>query len=292
MYFFLLGDTGSGDQNQYDVAGAMERRCLELPQVNGMFLLGDLFYMTGVSGLNDPQWKDKIETPYSTPCLSKVNMYPIFGNHDYKGDKESFLLYRNENPRWKMPGRFYSVDFSIALVPREGKTGDPDAENRKSTDPRTFIKFIALDSNFTDFCLSPKDCVVDFLTEELDSPAFWKVVLAHYPLSSSSKKKYQYTGETAFGYLYRWLACDKTNAWVSGHAHFLEHRKIPNCSADLFVSGGGGGELDSINEGNRESKFASSQFGFMEMEVAQSTIKVRFFAKDSKILYEYEMHRK
>lgn len=292
LYFFLLGDTGTGDQNQLDVAAAMERRCQEIPNLNGMFLLGDLFYMAGVQGTEDEQWQEKIVTPYSSPCLAKANMYPIFGNHDYKGDKEAFLQYAEVNPRWKMPNRFYSVNFTIPIVPIATAEGSGEVSGRAPRDPRHFIKFIAIDSNFTDFCFSPKDCVVDFLVRELDDPSVWKIVLAHYPLASASKKGYRYNGETVFGKLYRWLACDKATAWVSGHSHHLEHRKMDSCASNLFISGGGGADLDSIDTRSPDMKYGSSEFGFLELEVTQQSIKTRFFSKDSKNLYEKEIPKK
>ena len=267
LHFFVLGDTGSGDKHQRAVAEAMEKRCYELPKLDGIFLLGDLFYMVGVDGVEDPQWELKIEEPYSLPCLSQAKMYPIFGNHDYRGNTEAFIAYAKKNPRWVMPHRFYSLN------------------------AKNLVKFIAIDTNYPDFCLNSESCVVDFTRHELSASARWKIVLAHHPLSTASLKKYQYTGETFLGYLFRYLACDKADLWVSGHAHHLEYRKIPTCKSDLIVSGGGGGQLEDINKEDHSMQFGASSFGFTDLEISQDAVKTRFFNTDLKLLYEHKLQK-
>ncbi|MBL9107498.1 MAG: metallophosphoesterase [Myxococcales bacterium] len=45
-------------------------------------LLGDNFYVSGVSGVSgvdDPQWQDKFELPYSDLTFP---IYAVLGNHD------------------------------------------------------------------------------------------------------------------------------------------------------------------------------------------------------------------
>ncbi len=262
LHFFALGDTGSGDENQYQVAHAMETRCKQISHLNGILLLGDLFYMRGVKSVQDPQWEEKILKPYGTSCLRKAQIFPIYGNHDYRGNKDAFVEYTKENARWKMPHRFYAVHF------------------------QKLVNFIAIDSNFADLCFRSESCVADFLNSELKKDFKWKVVLSHHPLSSSSKKGYTHNGETFFGSLFRFLSCDKADLWLSGHAHHLEHRKMTSCNTQLFISGGGGGELEDIDPTSPELKFGSSEFGFLELEVTQQSIKTRFFNKNAKEIYK------
>ncbi len=261
LRFFAIGDTGSGDAEQMAVAAAMEKRCQASPRLDGLLLLGDLFYMRGIGSTTDQQWVDKIEKPYGSPCLKQVDRFPIFGNHDYVGNREAFVEYSRTHERWKMPHRFYSVKF-----------GD-------------LLKFVAIDSNFADFCFMPEHCVVDFLLHELDAATQWKVVMAHHPLASASKKKYSYNGSNLFGLFFRWASCDSADIWLAGHAHHMEHRKREDCASQIFVSGGGGGELEEV-EKSTESKFASSEHGFLELEVYREHILARFWDKNSKLVYE------
>lgn len=268
LYIFALGDSGSGDENQYAVAAAMEERCQQLAHLDGLLLLGDLFYMEGISSTEDKQWEEKIEKPYGSACLSKANIYPIFGNHDYRGNKEAFIEYGKSHSRWKIPNRFYSLNFS------------------------NLAKFISIDSNFLDLCFDPETCVIDFLKQELNDKAHkWKIVLSHYPLASASMKGYHHNGDAVFGTIAKGLACGNADLWISGHAHHLEHRRMKNCSTDLLVSGGGGGDLEDIRHDEPEMKFGASSFGFLELEISQNSVIARFHNKNSHMIFEKEIRK-
>lgn len=262
LHFFAVGDTGTGDANQYAIAAAMEKRCLELGHLDGLMLLGDLFYMEGVSSVQDPQWTEKILKPYGSPCLKKTNIYPVFGNHDYRGNKEAFIEYSQIDKRWKMPHRFYSVNFG------------------------NLVKFIGLDTNFSDFCFMSQHCVVDFLRNELSQKAKWKIIMAHHPLANSSAAGYSHSGSTLLGKFFQWLSCNKADLWLSGHSHHLEHRKIDACSIELFVAGGGGGELQDLSRAKEGTMFASSQFGFLELEISPDHLQFQFLDEKLKVLYK------
>ncbi len=264
LHFFVVGDTGSGDDNQMAVAAAMEKRCQEVPQVDGLMLLGDQFYMKGVSSVDDLQWVDKIEKPYGSPCLKKTSIYPLFGNHDYAGNREAYVGYSRTHERWKMPHRFYSARF-----------GD-------------VVQFVGLDSNFADFCFMPEVCVVDFMLKELHNPMRWNIIMAHHPLVSASQKGGSHEGKTLYGKFFQWAACDKADMWLAGHAHHMEHRKLERCASQLFVSGGGGGDLEDVQADGEGVKFASAQFGFLELEIHREKISARFWNRESKIVYETE----
>ena len=263
LHLFLLGDTGSGNDGQMQVGAAMEKRCEALGDIDGIVLLGDLFYMGGVASASDPQWLAKIEKPYGLPCLSRANIYPILGNHDYKGVPGALIDYSNVNPRWRMPYRFYQVDF--------GK----------------LFRLVAMDSSVTDFCFLPAVCSLNFLLDSLEtSPTEWITVAAHHPLGSASAKGYSHSGGI-LGMVLKPLVCDKTDIWFSGHAHHLEHRQDPGCTAELVVSGGGGGELNGINVGEPETKFAQSVHGFSELTVQKNQLTVDFRDAEANSLYSF-----
>lgn len=268
LHFFAVGDTGTGEKDQYAIAAAMEKRCQELGHIDGLMLLGDLFYMEGVKSVHDPQWAQNIIKPYGTPCLKKANIYPIFGNHDYRGNKEAFIEYSQIDSRWKMPHRFYSVNFG------------------------ELVKFIGIDSNFSDFCFLSQHCVIDFLRSELSQKAKWKIVMAHHPLENSSAAGYSHSGTTLLGKLFRWLSCSKADLWLSGHSHHLEHRKINSCSTELIVAGGGGGELQDVVKGKEGTAFVSSQFGFLELEISPELLLFQFLDENLKVLYKGQKENK
>ncbi len=263
LHFFALGDTGTGDADQYQVAKAMERECAKLAKVDGIFHLGDIFYPAGVDDIKDKQWQAKVESPYSGPCLGKSPIFPVLGNHDYKGNADAIIAYSQENKRWQMPKRFYEVHFNNLLT------------------------VVAFDSNFPDVCLMPEHCAVDFLRESLaKSTSKFKFVLSHSPLESGSSKGFSHQGGL-FGYLMKPLICDEIDLWLAGHAHFMEMRQLAGCKTHHIISGGGGGDLYKFakEEGNK-ALFQARSFGFVHLEVSENQIRYRFIDANNKVLFE------
>lgn len=260
---FVLGDTGSGSSGQMAVAQAMDARCNEAGSLDGIVLLGDLFYMDGVKSADDPQWVERIEKPYGLPCLSRSPIYPLLGNHDYRGNPSALIAYGKTHSRWQMPHRFYRVDFG------------------------SLLRLVAMDSVITDFCLLSGTCSADFLLESIRAPiSQWTAVASHHPLASASDKGHSHSGGI-FGFLLKPLVCDKVDAWFAGHAHHLEHRQEPGCNADLYVAGAGGGELNGIIAGQPASKFIRSSFGFIEILVSREQLTVSMFDTSGQVIYSY-----
>ena len=264
LVLFALGDTGSGDSMQYEVAQAMESRCNDLGGIDGILLLGDNFYTRGVESVDDPQWTQKVFIPYSSPCLARSVIYPVLGNHDYKGNPGAQIDYSLKNSRWTMPNRFYSVKF--------GK----------------LLKIIAIDSAFPDFCLSAQSCSIDFLRAEAnDQSTQWQIVTAHHPLASSSDHGFNHRGGI-FGGLVKPMVCGNVDAWLSGHTHHLEHLSLESCATDLFVVGGGGGSLYELGAVDPTSQFALASHGFLMIHVDSESVNYEFISKNSKSLYSYQ----
>ncbi|MCX6111256.1 MAG: metallophosphoesterase [Proteobacteria bacterium] len=262
LRFFALGDTGTGGPDQQRVGHAMNDRCKQMGDLDGLLLLGDNAYPTGMESVHDIQWQQKILEPYSGDCLGKVPIYAVLGNHDYKSNPSAQIEFTLLNPRWYMPNRFYSVTF-----------GD-------------LIKIIALDSNMVDICLNPAFCGIDFLRESLQvKDTKWTVVMAHHPLESSSDHGFNYRGGIA-GMLMRSYLCDRADVYLSGHSHHLEHLKSSDCRLDMFVSGGGGGDIYQTIGGVTDSRFARSQFGFLELNVSATELLSRFIGADGQVVYE------
>lgn len=262
LRFLIVGDTGTGDTKQYEVAHAMEQICLQGDSLDGILLLGDNFYSIGVSSTDDEQWQTKVNIPYGSTCLSKAPIYPVLGNHDYKQNPQAQVDYSLISKRWHMPHRFYSVSFSDILL------------------------LVAFDSSYPDLCFDANECSVNFLKQQLqDQTHAWRIVIAHHPLSSASKHGFGYSGGL-MGTLLRPLVCNRTDAWFSGHSHHLEHRKLASCSADLFVVGGGGGDLYPINISDKETKFGKSEFGFVQLLIDKMVMEITFYNEHALQLYK------
>lgn len=265
LRFFALGDSGTGGDAQYAVARAMEARCAATGGLDGILQLGDNAYQSGFESVDDPDWQSKIVAPYGTDCLAHARIFPVLGNHDYKGNTAAQIEYSLLNPRWHFPNRFYSVEF-----------GD-------------LARLVAFDSQPSDFCLQHDFCTGDFAlaeTGDAAAPVRWNVVLAHHPLKSSSVRGGGHSGDLR-GLLLRPLFCNRVDAWLAGHSHHLEHLVLPECRMELFVSGGGGADLYSVEPGNDpEVRFAASAHGFLELEVTKDAFTSRFIGTDGQVLHE------
>ena len=261
LRLFATGDTGTGQPPQMEVAAAMAARCATHP-ADGLLLLGDIFYMRGIAGLDDPLWQTRLEEPYGQGALGSVPIYPVLGNHDYRGDLQAMLDHSTRSPRWHMPNRFYSVTF-----------GD-------------VVKLIAFDTGFTDVWFREDGGALDFLLRELKKPteARWVVVMGHTPLAAASPRGWSYSG-FYFGRFMRWLVGRRAHLWLNAHAHHLEHRPLPGEGLHCFISGAGGGRLHSVRNDPRSS-YVRSEGGFLELHFTREAIEARFILADGRVDYE------
>jgi len=266
--FFALGDTGTGDKDQYAVAEAMEVRCQE-GSLDGILLLGDNFYDDGVGSTTDPQWESKVFKPYGSACLSQVPIYALLGNHDYKGDVEVQMQMSEINPRWVLPNRNYTLNFG------------------------NILKIIAVDTQFPDVCGNPDKCTVDYLKKSLGegSPS-WTIVMGHHPFQTSSNYYPYWRGfkEKIRGKLFYPTLCGKADAYLSGHSHHLEHRGLKNCETEQFISGGGGAALYPLKSTlSPLVRFAQLTYGYLEIKANADVLTWTFLSSANEELYQTEM---
>ncbi|MBC62477.1 MAG: hypothetical protein CMP11_08465 [Zetaproteobacteria bacterium] len=264
LRFFVLGDTGTGDKNQLKVSEWMERRCEKIKKLDGILMLGDNFYNSGVDSVDDLQWQNKIVVPYGRKCLSQAKIYPTLGNHDYKKNPGAQISYTAMSQNWFMPNRYYSLNYP------------------------SLLKIIAFDSIFPDICFTKNGCSVNFLLSQIfsNNKLPWTFILSHYPLSSASKKRGNYSGKTFIAKTLKKILCSKPLIWFSGHSHHLEHRKIKDCKIEMITSGAGGGHLSLIDQNQKESIFVKSSHGFIEVEVDKNELKMKFFSESLEPIYE------
>lgn len=267
---FVLGDTGSGSQDQYDVAAAMDAYCSQQPKaIDGVLLLGDNFYHIGVASVEDPQWQSKFERPYRRGCLTPLPFYAILGNHDYRQDPTPQIAYTAKSEQWTMPARNYRIDFG------------------------EIVTLAMMDSGFPDFCFISPACSVDFIRATLDdSQAVWKTVAAHHPVQTLSTKPWGHRGDGIFGWAMRTFSCQRADLWLSGHSHHLEYRDFEDCRLRAVVAGGGGGTLDQIRQpADTQVRFAASRHGFVHLQWTAQHMTVKFLGKKAELLFESQRQR-
>jgi hypothetical protein len=112
--FAVIGDTGTGDKNQFQVAEEMNLARKTFP-FDTVPMMGDNMY----GGESPKDFKDKFETPYAALLQAGVKFYASLGNHDNSNQ----IYYEKFNMKGQ---RYYSYS------------------------PQAGIRFFALDSNYMD----------------------------------------------------------------------------------------------------------------------------------------------
>ena len=258
--FIVVGDWGTGASFQKRVAAQM---CAKAGKEKPGFILstGDNIYNSGVSSVDDPQWKTKFEDIYSCPELA-IPWYAVLGNHDHRGSIQAEIAYHSKNPRWNMPDRYYRVSMKV----NEGTTVDIIAID---TDP----------INRKDTAFTIKQNL--WLRSELAaSKAMWKIVVGHHMIRSHGGYGDQDYMLSAIKPLLDEFGVD---LYINGHDHDLQYLKSPEDRFYCLISGGGG---EARNTGyGANTIFAATNGGFHYIAVLQSRMYIEFVDIDGKTTF-------
>ncbi|MBI1850655.1 MAG: metallophosphoesterase [Planctomycetes bacterium] len=262
-----FGDQGFGPKTptQEQVARYLDSVAEKNP-LDFVLLLGDNFYMEGVKDVNDPQWDSSFEKVYDRPHL-KVPFVATLGNHDYHGNAQAEIDYARPGTHWVMepfPYRFaWPKDADPPLVECFAVDTTPAAELGGDLQPQL-------------------DRLRPMLTS---SKARWKIVFGHHPIFSDGP----HGDTTVLSPLRKLLVETGVDAYVCGHDHVLESLRAKDRSPDdhvaYWIAGGGGAPLYPVKKGET-SAFAESCNGFLVLDVAPDSIRVRMFGLDKGVLFE------
>jgi 3',5'-cyclic AMP phosphodiesterase CpdA len=148
LKFAVLGDTGTGGRQQYEVGQKLTATHSKFP-FEFVLMLGDNMY----GGENPKDFQNKFEKPYEALLKTGIKFYATLGNHDVP---ERQIAYKAFNMDGK---RYYTFK------------------------PQNGIRFFALDSNYMD-----KKQLDWLETELKNSGSEWKIPFFHHPLYSSGEK--------------------------------------------------------------------------------------------------------
>lgn len=244
---------------QRQVAGAMADWARARP-VRFVVSTGDNFYENGVSSVTDPAWKASFEDVYSAPTLLRVPWIVALGNHDYRGNVDAQIEYSKSSPRWRMPGRSFTV--------------------RETAGDGTRVEFFVLDT--TPFLASYRSFVsrtnvagqdpaaqLRWLAGSLAaSAADWKIVVGHHPIHSCGPH-----GDSAelVRDVLPVLARFRVAVYLNGHEHGLEHLESGGIH---FLTSGGGSEVTRVSPDSR-TVWAEATGGFLAFAASRETLQVR-----------------
>lgn len=253
LKILVFGDSGTGDEIQVKVAQGMKNFCEKYGCHLGL-MLGDNIHPTGVSSVNDPQFIEKFEKPYSS---LGIPIFAILGEHDWgrKGNMSNWqaqIDYTKKSKIWRMPSDVYSVIIGE-------------------------IKIIALNTNSFPVSKIQKG----WLRKELEeSKARWNLVMGHKPIYS-----YGYHGDTDFlveDILP--LFCEKADIYLAAHEHKQEVLKA-DCGLPLLVSGSAG-KLRPEEETGPRALYNLPEPGFAYLRIKKNEMLVQVLSAEGKICYE------
>jgi hypothetical protein len=242
-----MGDFGSGTQAQRDVAAAIVRMGAAKAFDFGI-TFGDNFYPTGMTGTDDPRWRDWWEALYGPLGIA---FYPSLGNHEWYSDDGAAAEIAYRSPTWRFPSPYYTF------------TAGP-------------VQFFVVDTTEIS-----EEQVLWLGREVGSSGARWKVVYGHHPVFAPERNAkagaYMAVMQERLWPVIR----GRVDAYLCGHQHAMAHMD-PRDGVRFFMSGGGGAALGKVAKGAPGALFAESSFGFLTLEADEARMTISIFDTDGK----------
>ena len=281
--FMVIGDWGTGNENQMRVARALRRLNKQSGYKYKMLLsTGDQFYPHGVSSTEDEQFTSKFNAAFYPGGADEEEhgkappiFYPTMGNHDCEGSIASQVEYTKQSEHWKMPSDYYVQDIPLPSASSSSSSSSSSSEDNNGND---VLRLVVLNgcslvcgpaesptydrvTGGNHRCKDIKDTGGDRVTQyewartvlfaekaSGDRNIRWKIVMGHWPVFSvmGNGPTYELVRHLGENIMDR----AGVDMYFSGHDHSLQHhqpiplrRSIGTGYVDYFVSGGGGYDL-------------------------------------------------
>lgn len=255
--FAVMGDTGHGTQEQYQVARQMAAVHRLFP-FDLVIMLGDNIY-----GADAPaDMRAKFEVPYKPLIDAGVEFRAVLGNHDNPNQR----LYR----LFGMGGeRYYSFQ------PPKGPASGPGS-----------VRFFALDSGYLD------KLQLDWLDAELAAcDSEWRLAYFHHPLYSSGRTHGSSLESRAV--LEPLFVKHGVSAAFSGHDHVYERIKPQKGGIVYWVSGAGGSlRPGDVRAGAMTAKAFDRDFHFMIVEISGDDLYFQVISRGGLTVDGGRLHRR
>ena len=273
LRFVAVGDTGKGGKGQLDVAHAIDATCKQYG-CDFVLLLGDNFYETGVSSVEDSLFRTRFEEPYAALSMP---FYAVLGNHDYGANgagldfwRATFQVqYTSRSTKWRMPAEYYHFEKPVGTAALSAQ-------------------FIGLD---TQMILLGRAAVqrTDTSAWIRQSTAKWKIAFGHHPYISNGPhgNAGEYNGIPLFGNTVKRFfdetICGKVDFYFAGHDHTLQYLDGGCAGTSFFVSGAG--SAPTHNTTKNRTFYQSAELGFLYGVLLDDELSVSAVDASSKINY-------
>ena len=242
---------------------------------------GDVHHFEGVVSTQDPLWMTNYELIYSHPELM-ITWLPVLGNHEYRGNTQAVLEYRNISRRWEMEGRYYTKVYddngvSIRLVLID-TTPLINRYHNSSTYPD-------VDSQDIDAQLKWIDKTLNEATED------WVIVAGHHPMYADTKKdliEQKDMQERLLPILQRYKS--KVAMYVCGHIHNFQHIRRGNDGIDYVVNSSA--SLARKVNPTEGTIFCSPAEGFSGVSATKKQLNLYMIDKKGEVIHKVEKTKK
>jgi len=280
--FAILGDMGTGDDNQLRVAKSL-KKLIDTENLQFVTGLGDNIYDCGAKTVDDIQFVNKFEKPYSK-IDDSIKFYMTLGNHDYGEhyckcqveDRELLQikygqLSQKNGKKWYMPSRYYTF-----------RRGD--------------IEFFALDANVDKQTRKEIDEQIRYMKPKIEkSTAKWKIAYGHQPWVSigdhgNAPPKLHKFFNSLFGsgLIDIYMCGDDHNKQLIEKTLLKINKKII-----LIVCGTGGREtdkpynLENVDGENDDLQYFSSTYGIATIIENIDSLEIKFYDNNCKVEFKY-----
>ena len=232
--FAVIGDQGTGDKHQFNIAEQMTRWHDALPFTD-VLTLGDNFY--GPTLLwwrhgGKRYFKKKFDEPYAELLRRGVRFHLSLGNHDVRTRNGRDII--EDKKRFNITGELGYYSFGI----QENDSHTTADRNVRATNQARccLVEFFAL--NTTRFDHKENDpAQLEWLRDALaNSKARWKIVYGHHPLYSTGAK---HGSDKRLRRMVEPLLTGQAQVALAGHDHIYQ-RFHPQNGVAYFVEGSSG----------------------------------------------------
>lgn len=249
----------------------------EKADVEFVAAIGDVHHFKGVTSVQDPLWTTNYELIYKHPELM-IDWYASLGNHEYRGNTQSVLDYKNISRRWVIPDRYYTLT--------------------QEADDGTTIRYVFVDTTpLIDKYRNDEEGYPDAVKQDINkqlafvdsvltvSKETWTVVMGHHPIFSETPKNISERTDLQKR-LDPILKKHSVDFYINGHIHNFQHIKVKQSPIHYFTNSSA--SLSRKVKDTEGTQFKSDKAGFSILSANKSRLAIYFIDGNGDCIYGFE----
>jgi len=249
----VIGDSGSGNNNQLAVVHALET--MGCSQIR---ILGDIVYPAGIQTPDDALLKQKLLAPFEYFIDRNIPIYLVLGNHDHKQNGEAWLDVAKQHAAIKFPNFYYSEDWNG-------------------------VCFFNLDTSYYQkiYFVHKRYPQTKWLRNALSAAANsceFSIATGHHPYRSSGSHG---NASWQLKLFFDVELIGKVDLYLSGHDHHLSDEGRVKAT-QLLISGAAGAHKYELKKASANLRFAVSKYGFLILRFSRN--------KQNKVVADYHFY--